>query len=304
MKADGVFEGGGVKGIALVGALAAAEDYGYDDWQRVAGTSAGAIIAALLASGYSSWEIKGLMLELDYSDLVDHNSFWDLFSHPIDILKGIMFEYGINSSQGIREWLEEKLRAKNVKTFGDLRTGSDKERYRYRLRVIASDISDRNILVLPQEIEKYGRRPDELPVAEAVEMSILFPGYFRPKRLGENYVIDGGILSNFPVWLFDCDGVPRFPTFGFQLLERKEPITGPMSFAREILYTMLEGHDNEHQEDSNLVRSVSIPSTGVSTLSFNLSQDNRETLYESGNRAAREFFSTWDFDSYKKKFRS
>ncbi len=54
-KADAVFEGGGVKGLGLVGALDIAEKEGYTDWQRVAGTSAGAIVASLFwLSGYSA----------------------------------------------------------------------------------------------------------------------------------------------------------------------------------------------------------------------------------------------------------
>lgn len=57
LKADAVFEGGGVKGIGLVGAIAVAEEYGYR-FVNVAGSSAGAIVAALLAAGYSAAEIK------------------------------------------------------------------------------------------------------------------------------------------------------------------------------------------------------------------------------------------------------
>ncbi len=54
MKIDGVFEGGGVRGIAHVGAICALAEKGYE-WERVAGTSAGSIIAALLAAGYSCY---------------------------------------------------------------------------------------------------------------------------------------------------------------------------------------------------------------------------------------------------------
>ena len=50
-SADAVFEGGGVKGIAFVGALEAAAEVGITRWVNVAGTSAGAIVAALIAVG-------------------------------------------------------------------------------------------------------------------------------------------------------------------------------------------------------------------------------------------------------------
>ena len=66
LMADAVFEGGGVKGIGLVGAVAVAEERGYQ-WVNIAGTSAGAIVAALLAAGYSATEMKQIMEELDYN---------------------------------------------------------------------------------------------------------------------------------------------------------------------------------------------------------------------------------------------
>lgn len=57
MKIDGVFEGGGVRGIAHVGAICALNERGYS-FERVAGTSAGAIIAALLAKWLLLYRIK------------------------------------------------------------------------------------------------------------------------------------------------------------------------------------------------------------------------------------------------------
>src|SRR5688572_11264632 len=58
--ADGVFEGGGVKGIALVGALEVAERY-VTRWESLAGTSGGAIVAALLAAKYTPRDILAFL---------------------------------------------------------------------------------------------------------------------------------------------------------------------------------------------------------------------------------------------------
>lgn len=69
-KVDGVFEGGGVKGIAFVGAIAATEDAGYE-FENVAGTSAGSIVASVIAAGYSAAEIKTIMDDLDYKAFRD-----------------------------------------------------------------------------------------------------------------------------------------------------------------------------------------------------------------------------------------
>ena len=69
-KIHAVFEGGGVKGTGLVGAVQVTEDRGYT-FDRVAGTSAGAIIAALIAAGYTAAEMKEIMFALDYKKFKD-----------------------------------------------------------------------------------------------------------------------------------------------------------------------------------------------------------------------------------------
>src|SRR5665647_500343 len=89
--ADIVFEGGGIKGIGLVGALKMFELKGYD-WKNISGNSAGSIVAALVSVGYSSDEIKKLMLELDYTKIADKNCFnIPLFSNTRNLLlkKGV-----------------------------------------------------------------------------------------------------------------------------------------------------------------------------------------------------------------------
>jgi predicted acylesterase/phospholipase RssA len=70
LKADAVFEGGGVKGIGLVGTVYEIENAGYE-FENLAGTSAGAIVASLLAVGYKSEEIKRELERLNYNDFKD-----------------------------------------------------------------------------------------------------------------------------------------------------------------------------------------------------------------------------------------
>jgi len=68
--ADVVFEDGGVRGIGLAGALVVAEEKGYQ-WESLAGTSAGVIVASLLAAGYTAAEIKAIINEPDYTRFKD-----------------------------------------------------------------------------------------------------------------------------------------------------------------------------------------------------------------------------------------
>lgn len=97
--------------------------------------------------------------------------------------------------------------------------------------MIVSDITGRRLLVLPRDAARLGvEDPDSLEVALAIRMSASIPFYFEPvrfrnQRTGRDHlVVDGEVLSNFPVWWFDTDGEPRWPTFGLRLVE-PEPRT-------------------------------------------------------------------------------
>jgi len=143
--ADAVFEGGGVKGIGLVGAVAVAEERGYQ-WANVAGTSAGAIVAALVAAGYSAAEIKEILVELDYIRFKDASM---LDKVPlVGPVSSLIFEKGIYEGKFFENWMRKLLKEKNVETFNDLileDSGGD-ERYRFKLRVVASDITHGRLL--------------------------------------------------------------------------------------------------------------------------------------------------------------
>jgi predicted acylesterase/phospholipase RssA len=65
-----VLEGGGVKGIALVGATSVLEERGYE-FRRVAGTSAGAIVGSLVAANAGAAELEEIMRGVDYRRFQD-----------------------------------------------------------------------------------------------------------------------------------------------------------------------------------------------------------------------------------------
>jgi len=313
LRADAVFEGGGVKGIGLVGAIAVAEEMGYQ-WVNVAGTSAGAIVAALLAAGYTAAEMKKIMDKLDYNDFTDTGL---LDRVPIvGKIASLIFEKGIYEGKWFTNWMRGLLQKKKVKTFGDLIMDEfkDDDRYRFKLRVIASDISRGRMLVLPQDIKDFGMEPEDFDVADAIRMSMSIPFFYEPiKRRNKktnqvSYIVDGGPLSNFPVWLFDTEGsIPQWPTFGFKLVEPGEgiphKIQGPISLLVALFSTMSEAHDARYIKDADFVRTIPIPTLEVKTTEFDLSREKSEALYQSGRKAAEKFFATWNFAEYVDKYR-
>ncbi len=313
-RANAVFEGGGVKGIGIAGALSVASEY--YSWMYVAGTSAGAIVASLVAAGYTAEEIRDLIFSIDYRRFEDNDMVGKLpLFGPAWNLKTNL---GLYKGDYIENWIREALRAKGVENFGDLVVVNRSKDFpgRYRLRVIASDISTGQMLVLPQDISRYGMDPDKLQVARAVRMSISIPFFFEPVVVtykGEDggeiksYIVDGGLLSNFPVWLFDRGtGARGIPTIGFKLTgpneERRHDIDGPISMLKALFSTMLEAHDNRFVEEKNFQRTIAIPTLGIRATDFSISEERIRSLYESGAAAAREFFKDWNYRLFLLKY--
>jgi len=313
--AGAIFEGGGVKAFGILGALCEAERRGYT-WINVAGTSAGAIVASLVASGYKASEIKEMVWNMDFNqfkdkDLLDRIPYFGL-------ALSLWFESGLYEGNYLENWVREKLAAKKVYTFKDLvvkEFQNDRKR-RYKLVTIATDVTKRKLLRLPYDIKDYNIRPDDLEVCKAVRMSATLPFFYEPfkllyfdseKQKRVSYIVDGGVLSNFPVWIFDSGGPPRWPTFGFKVTEPDETspsrVSNPFDLFKAILSTMMEAHDKLHElNPMSSVRTISIPSLGVKTTDFENIHKFKNDLFLSGVGAAAKFFNEWDFESFKLKY--
>jgi len=323
-KVDAVFEGGGVKGIGLVGAVVAVEEAGYE-FENLAGTSAGAIVAGLLAVGYPAPRLREIVGTIDYHKFQDKGAL-DRLGIP-GMLLSLGAEYGIYEGRYFEEWFGGLLEEAGRTKFGDILTDDPREEYKYKLQVIASDISDRKLLVLPRDLKSFSLNPDEFPIARAVRMSMSIPVFFEPVKLEDangrtHFIVDGGILSNYPVWLLDDRENCTWPTFGFKLVEPAEqrlkagepiPIRNPVDFLSAMLGTMMGAHDNYHISVSkgDYARTIGIPTVidadggpkEIKTTYFGIKPEETEKLYQNGYQAARAFLSGWDFKRWKRKFR-
>jgi NTE family protein len=322
MDADLVLEGGGVKGIGLVGAYSALQQAGYA-FHRIAGTSAGAIVGALIAADISPDELQRVMREIDYGRFEDKG----YLDHLWLVGKGasLLFEKGIYEGSYLREWLDQQLAALGVRTFGDLRIedpGSSLPPERsYRLVVMTSDVTRARLVRLPWDYPQYGLDPDEQSVADAVRASMSIPFFYEPLRFTSrnaegkeqtSYMVDGGMLSNFPIEVFDrTDGRPaRWPTFGIKLSAKpdaaqrqKYDVHGTFSLARAMLGTMTSFHDQIHiDEPSALARTIFVNTVGVRATDFDIDETVQDLLFDSGFEAAMEFLQGWDFDRYLAEF--
>ena len=292
MLIDGVFSGGGLKGFALVGAYQVLEEKGYH-FQRVAGTSAGAILASFIAAGYTGKEIEGILDELDVLSLLDPRK----TIIPLPSMKWFLLYWrlGLYKGKALENWFLEKLAEKGVYTFSDLPMGS--------LKLVASDLTYGRLIVFPDDLEKYGIPADSFPIARAIRMSCGIPFFFEPVKLkatsGEAIVVDGGVLSNFPMWIFDDEnGKKERPLLGMKLSGNKEEspgrkINNGLNLFEALFATMKNAHDEKYISRKHEKNIIFIPANGQSATKFDLDEKEKDALIEKGRNHTIQFLKTW-----------
>lgn len=330
LRADLVLSGGGVKGIGLVGAAVGLKDAGYAI-QRVSGTSAGSLVGAILAAASQGDQLSSAQLR-DLALSVPYRKFRD--AGPIERIPVLGPAWALVRGTGAyrgdfaHDWVRGELANLGVQTFGDLAVDDDEllpER-RYRLVVTVADLTTGQLVRLPWDYRRvYGLDPDEQSVADAVRASMAIPFFYRPVTLTsaagqESTLVDGGVLSNFPIDSFDRpDGAaPRWPTFGVAVVPYlpaphidelipglRLPLgcTGP-TMLESLITTMLVGHDQAHLSLPWVrVRAIQVDSTDVGVLDFGISPAETRVLYDKGYAAVTQFLSTWDWPAYLRRFR-
>jgi NTE family protein len=328
LKADLVLSGGGVKGIGLSGAVVALMEAGYAI-QRVSGTSAGSVVGAVLAAGADQLgpkDVEQLTMTLPYQKFLDPTR---ITSIPLlGPAWGVVSETGIYKGDFAHDWIRSQLADLGVHTFGDLAIDAPHlpREQRYRLVVTAADVTTGQLVRFPWDYRRlYGLDPDEQPVADAVRASMSIPFFFRTTKLTSasgltSTLVDGGMLSNFPIDSFDRrDGrLPRWPTFGVTLLpnlpqgnDKVIPALAPVNWLfggppliEALITTMIVGRDqaylNQPWVDSRAIR---VDSSKVGFLDFGIKDKQKQELYQNGYNEAIDFLSAWNWDEYLERFR-
>jgi len=306
---DLVLEGGGVKGLGLVGAFTEINEAGYRV-RRVAGTSAGAIIGSLIAAGMPVEGMQATMREVDYTKFRDESL--------IDKLgvagksASLLFNQGVYEGEYLRDWLAGQLEKLGIRTFDDLKITEPWAKdippsQRYKLVVVASDISGGRLARLPWDYDRYGLDPDKQLVADAVRASMSIPFFYEPVKLDGKFLVDGGMLSNFPIGLFDS--TPGWPTFGVKLSAQPDanmvanPVHNTYDFAKALLSTMINAHDQMHIDDpATRARTIFVETFKIKATDFDITTEEQARLYESGQDAAVKFLKTWNFKHWQQKY--
>jgi NTE family protein len=301
MRADGVFSGGGIKGLAFAGALQAAADAGYTEWGKLAGTSAGAITAMALAVGYDAQSLREQLDSFDFSTIADYGPLG-----RVEIPANLELRRGVTKGKALHAWIKKLLAEAphKARTFADLEPE--------KLRVVGTDLAHARMVVFPEDVALYtdenGKAlvPEQFPIADAVRISAGFPYFFPPLSLLDGHtkkpgvLVDGGVTSAFPVFLFDTP-TPQHPTWGFRLYGGSAPeqptytaISGPL-WPIDMLKAIVDTSTNALDKLEMVAfgpRTISIPTGDIPTLDFALTKAQQEELYDSGEKTAKEFFDT------------
>jgi predicted acylesterase/phospholipase RssA len=290
----GVFEGGGCRGAAHIGAFNTAIRCGIN-FSEVAGTSAGSIIAALVGAGATPEFLLEKCAYLKFSDLLAApqgrispgwiaRTVGPFVRGKMRLFGKILSNGSAYSSKELEAWLDGLLAellpaTKRPIKFKDLILPT---------WVVATDLGGRR-----PKIWSTKDTPDEM-VAMAVRSSCSIPLFFEPVESGNNLYVDGGMLSNLPSFVF-ADRQDSAALGGrilaFRLVENRssglERNLGAL--ASRLIDTSISGAtDIQHAMQSN-VSIVPVATGDVSSLNFDISKGEVETLLESGRSAMVDF---------------
>jgi NTE family protein len=184
-------DGGGALGLAHIGVLEWMEE-NHIPIDRIAGTSMGAIIGAIYATGMPAGEIHSYALKIDWNELLrpapgyrelsfrrkqDSRSYQ--LTTGLGLKHGLSGPNGLNPGQGVGLLLDRiALPYSNLSSFDDLPTP---------FRCVATDLLNGEAVIL-----KDGS------LARALRASMAIPGVFTPVQIKGQLLADGGMVDNLP----------------------------------------------------------------------------------------------------------
>ncbi len=318
-----VLEGGGVRGLAYAGVFKVLEEKGIlQQIERIGGSSAGSIAGMLVSIGYSAEEIDSLMMELRLQ------KFNDGYGGLVGKYARFKKNYGLYKGEVFEKWLKEMVAHKtgnpllSFEQLHQLHLGNNLYKDLY---CTGTNLSKQQL-----EIFSFEHTPS-MPIALAVRISAGIPLYFEPialdnslqriKRSGTstfvNYYVDGGMLCNYPISMFDscdynsnallCDKVKFNPqTIGIKLESPQQidslnnnSTTIPsydinksseylFAFANLLMETLSRKYPGLENEKG---RTIYVSQGKVFSRIKKTKQADKLLLYENGIKAATDFFA-------------
>ncbi len=329
-----VFEGGGVKGIAYAGALEVLDREGIlQNVERVAGTSAGAMMAVLVGLRYSSKEVQEVLWDLNFKGFID--SSWGILRNSHRLFK----EYGWCKGDYFRSVMAELIQRKTGDgeiTFGELaRTQKFRDIY-----LVGADLTT--------GLSKLfcAQQTPEVKVADAARISMSIPLIFAAIRSKDKkrLYVDGGLLENYAIKTFDQreyvadqnhfrrteyydkinsqtkslksmgkrEYVYNKETLGFRLDSEEDismyltheevpskEIDSFFSYTKALVTTLIDFQNNVHLHSDDWQRTVYIDTLGVRAIDFDIPDDRKQDLVDSGVKYTERYLDWYNNDEEK-----
>ena len=313
-----IFEGAGIRGIAYAGALEELNNHQLlQKVTRVGGTSSGAITALTVALNYSPLEIKALIGHTNFQSFNDGGFIFLGGIHRVNRF------YGWYKGQRFSKWLgkiiQDRTGNENI-TFSELHNKGYKDLY-----ITATDLSAQKMIVF-----SYQTTP-EMSVKNAVRMSMAIPLYFQPLFLDSTHkvyykpkpnkdlhvIVDGGIIGNFPIHLFDSTRfidtvsanqfVYNKGTLALRIDSKEQinndqtqkglaalPIRNFKTYVVAFYTMIIENLNRPHLTINDWNRTISICDGDLNPRVRKLKEEQIERLFECGKEGVRTYLKNLD----------
>lgn len=303
-----VFEGGGVKGVAYIGAIKELSKFvKLNEVQNVAGTSSGSLAALMLCLNYSPNEIEDILYKKSFREFLDND-----FGFVRDTYR-LVSSFGWYKGEHLSEWLGEIIENK-----GFSKNITYRELHQMKIRYPELGLKDlytvgTNLNLHSSEIFSYTSKHADTPISLGVRISMSIPLFFVPVTLNDMLYIDGGLLRNYPINIFDLhhfNGVIHnqfFDTIGIRLDSEYEitryldpnlhrnvhKIGNLFQFLNCLITTALNEQDDMHANSFDQFRTIYCNTQNIETTDFNLDNNQKKLLINAGANAVRDFFARY-----------
>lgn len=303
-----VLSGGGIKGISYCGALDALDKYNilYDEDGKskikgFAGTSAGSIVAALLAVGYNPTELKKVMSEMDFKEFID-----DKTGYIRDAVNFVE-DYGMCPGKYMYDVLGELIEKKTGDpdyTLCDLFRDTG-----IQLVLVGTDMNALKSVYFWHGNEE--KDYSDVPIRKAVRTSVSVPFLFEPVICKGNYCVDGGILDNYPIHVFDGEYPgeikarlnlmpPNPKVLGLNImtdnevlnysLTKRQQIASVYEFSMSFVDIFFAESERRIMTPSFWKRTINLVTPDYPLSNFSLSVKQKKELIDVGEKYTNEFF--------------
>jgi predicted patatin/cPLA2 family phospholipase len=301
-----VLSGGGAKGVSFLGAIQqlASMNIVFDENKKlklkgIAASSAGSIIGALLAVGYSFEELKTKLMDLNFADVAD-----DKVGYIRDTYNFVT-KYGVCKGKYLYDMMGDLIAEKTGNpdyTLVDLYNEK-----KMRLIITTTNQNTKKTIYLdPKHKEKVY---SHIPIRACVRMSTSVPFLFEPFEYNKCLFSDGGVLDNYPIHCFDCedpgspealyhDLSPNYKVLGLKISshdknekDNAEPIDHLYDYACSYIETFLAENGRKAYTKENFIRTIFIITPNYPLTKFDLTDKQKTDLVTAGVHGVMSYFN-------------